>query len=66
MVTAARVGTAGRVSEDGIRRLVHLFYARVRRDDLLGPVFARALGETDAAWAAHLARLCATSGPRSC
>ena len=33
------------------------FYARARRDELLGPVFARAIGESDEAWAAHLARL---------
>ena len=40
-----------------IHELVSRFYGRVRRDPLLAPVFASALGETDAAWAAHLARL---------
>lgn len=45
------------VSEADIARLVERFYGRVRGDPLLGPVFARAIGESDAAWAAHLARL---------
>lgn len=50
-------GRAGELSEEAIRRLVDRFYARARRDELLGPVFARALGESDEAWTAHLARL---------
>ena len=45
------------VSEPAIRRLVELFYGRVRRDPVLGPVFEGALGTTDEAWAAHFARL---------
>jgi hemoglobin len=45
------------VTEDGIRQLLALFYGRVRRDPRLGPVFARAVGTTDAEWALHLARL---------
>lgn len=45
------------VEEEDIRQLVERFYGRVRRDPVLGPVFARALGESDAAWSAHLARL---------
>jgi hemoglobin len=44
-------------SEEDVRRLVDLFYGRVRRDPLLGPVFARAVGTADAKWARHLARL---------
>ena len=48
---------AGQPSKDAIRHLVDRFYARVRRDALLGPVFARALGEDGEAWDAHLARL---------
>jgi hemoglobin len=43
--------------EGSIRRLMDLFYGRVRRDALLGPVFARALGASDAEWTRHLARL---------
>lgn len=52
------VGSAGGcITEEAIRRLVDRFYARVRRDELLGPVFVRAVGEDDGAWAGHLARL---------
>ena len=40
-----------------IHELVARFYGRVRQDPLLAPVFMATLGETDAAWAAHLARL---------
>ncbi len=50
-------GAAHAASEEDIRRLMDLFYGRVRRDPLLGPVFARAVGTTDADWARHLARL---------
>lgn len=43
------------ISEEGIQSLVHNFYARVRRDEKLGPIFERAIaGE----WDAHLAKLC--------
>jgi len=45
------------ITEEGIRRLLDLFYSRVRRDPQLGPVFARAVGVTEADWAPHLARL---------
>lgn len=37
-----------------IRDLVHRFYAKVRQDELLGPIFNRAI--TD--WDAHLDKLC--------
>ncbi|KLJ01089.1 group III truncated hemoglobin [Luteimonas sp. FCS-9] len=40
-------------SEDEVIALVHRFYARVRKDPLLGPVFARHVHD----WDAHLARL---------
>ncbi len=45
------------VSDADIARLLRHFYAKVRRDDLLGPVFARVVGESDAEWAAHLSKL---------
>lgn len=48
---------AGLATEEGIRRLLALFYGRVREDPQLGPVFARVVGTTDADWAPHLARL---------
>ena len=48
---------AGRLTEHAVRVMVNRFYAQVRRDKMLGPVFARALGEGDEAWAAHLRRV---------
>jgi hemoglobin len=42
------------VSEDSIRRLVDAFYARVRQDGELAPIFARAIpGE----WGPHLDKM---------
>lgn len=46
---AARFAVA---DEDAIRTLVDRFYAKVRRDPRLGPVFDRAIGDE---WDAHLA-----------
>jgi hemoglobin len=43
------------IDEPMIERLVHAFYARVRRDPLIGPIFAARI--TD--WGPHLARMCA-------
>ena len=48
-------GTQLGVTEDMITELVHAFYAAVRHDPAIGPIFARAI-ETDG-WPAHLARL---------
>ena len=42
------------ITETSISVLVNLFYAKVRRDDQIGPVFNRAISD----WPAHLARLC--------
>jgi hemoglobin len=42
-----------RLSEDGIARLVDAFYARVREDPDLGPVFERAIVD----WGPHLATM---------
>jgi hemoglobin len=42
-------------SEQAIARLIDAFYARVRVDPELGPVFAAAIA--DDAWPAHLARM---------
>lgn len=47
-------GIEAGVTEAMIRDLVHQFYARVRRDDLLGPIFNRAIDD----WDAHLDKLC--------
>jgi hemoglobin len=43
------------VSEEMIHRQVHAFYARVRADADLGPIFARVIGEN---WDPHLAKMC--------
>lgn len=53
---SSRVGPGVEVgiTEELIRDLVHAFYARVRKDDLLGPIFNREVDD----WDEHLARLC--------
>lgn len=45
---------SGQITEAQIARLVEHFYARVRRDPMLGPVFDGAIGSD---WDAHLAKL---------
>lgn len=50
-------GISGPVTEEGIRLLLAVFYGKVRLNPQLGPVFARAIGATDADWAPHLARV---------
>jgi hemoglobin len=47
-------GYAAGVTEAMIHELVHAFYARVRRDPALGPIFNREVQD----WDAHLAKLC--------
>ncbi|WP_368744843.1 group III truncated hemoglobin [Desertibaculum subflavum] len=42
------------IDEAMIHRLVHGFYAKVRADDVLGPVFDAAIAD----WAPHLAKMC--------
>lgn len=48
-------GVAVGIDEAMIRTLVHAFYARVREDAILGPIFDRAIGDD---WDPHLAKLC--------
>lgn len=43
------------ITEAMIKTLVHAFYARVRLDPLLGPIFNRAIED----WDTHLEKLCA-------
>lgn len=45
------------IDQDGIRRLVHGFYAAVRRDPLIGPVFERQIAPER--WPVHLDKMCA-------
>ena len=43
------------LDEAGIRALVHGFYAKVRQDAELGPIFDRVIGDD---WDNHLAKMC--------
>ena len=52
-----KASEAAPVTEGDIERLLTAFYARVRADEVLGPIFASAVGTTDEDWAPHLARL---------
>jgi hemoglobin len=47
-------GTAVGVTEEMCRDLVRAFYARVRADPVLGPIFDSAIGDR---WGVHLAKL---------
>jgi hemoglobin len=40
-----------------IRNLVTAFHTRVRRDHVLAPVFARAVGTSDAEWETYIAQV---------
>lgn len=53
-ITADIVARTG-IDETLIECLVHSFYARVRNDALLGPVFAARISD----WESHLQRMCA-------
>ena len=48
-------GLEAGVTEPMIRTLVETFYARIRRDPVLGPIFEGAVDD----WPAHLDKLCA-------
>ena len=43
----------GMITEEKLERLVHAFYARVREDALIGPLFNEAIGD----WPEHLDKL---------
>lgn len=47
-------GYAAGVDEAMIAKVVHAFYARVRQDPTLGPIFSGAIDD----WDEHLAKLC--------
>ncbi len=51
----AQIQTETAIDEAMIDRLVRGFYARVREDDVLGPIFAAKIGD----WEPHLQRMCA-------
>ena len=53
-MTAALMARTG-LDEDLLEALVHRFYAKVRADELIGPVFAARIGD----WGPHLERMTA-------
>ncbi|QOZ29975.1 group III truncated hemoglobin [Bradyrhizobium sp. CCBAU 51753] len=53
-ITAGIIERTG-ITEDVIARLVHGFYAKVRSDPMLAPVFEAKISD----WAPHLAQMCA-------
>jgi len=61
LITSVRPGTTAAImaetglDEDVLRTLVHRFYGRVRRDPVLGPIFAARIDD----WEPHLARMVA-------
>lgn len=52
MASENEMGIEG-ITEERLSELVDLFYGRVRKDDLIGPVFNRAIDD----WPEHLDRL---------
>jgi hemoglobin len=52
---AARIAEETGIDEAMIKRLVYAFYAKVRKDPLLGPIFDRRIVD----WEPHLQRMCA-------
>ncbi len=42
------------IDEDMIRTVVHMFYDRIRADDILGPIFGSQISD----WEPHLAKMC--------
>lgn len=47
-------GVGAGIDEAMIARLVHAFYARIRADAVLGPIFTREIAD----WEPHLAKMC--------
>ncbi|NNC38477.1 MAG: group III truncated hemoglobin [Hyphomonadaceae bacterium] len=45
------------ITEDDIARLTKVFYATVRKDDLLGPVFNGKIGTDDQVWNEHIEKI---------
>ncbi|HEU4550684.1 MAG TPA: group III truncated hemoglobin, partial [Rhizomicrobium sp.] len=43
------------IDEAMVERLVHAFYAKVRADKDIGPIFNRVIGDN---WDVHLSRMC--------
>lgn len=50
----ARTRAETGIDEETIRRLVHTFYGKIRKDSMLGPIFAAKIAD----WDLHLQRMC--------
>ncbi|MEX2518234.1 MAG: group III truncated hemoglobin [Paracoccaceae bacterium] len=55
-MSEVRPGKAG-ITRADIRRLIGPFYARIRADARLGPIFDARIGGGDGDWAPHLAKI---------
>lgn len=53
--TLQQIVDDGQITRELVQRIMTEFYARVRRDDVLGPVFAGAI--EDSRWEAHIAKV---------
>ena len=51
------VAGKGGITRADIDRLLPRFYAAIRQDQRLGPIFHRHVGERDADWAQHLVKI---------
>ncbi len=45
------------ITRTDIQKLLDLFYARVRADETIGPIFHHHIGRDDAEWSTHLAKI---------
>ena len=54
-ISYAVPGTKAGITETTIHSVVHTFYARIRLDPALGPIFNRVIADN---WDAHLSRMC--------
>lgn len=50
-----RQPVSAQIDESLVRALVHGFYAKVRKDSEIGPIFDRVIGDD---WDEHLAKMC--------
>jgi hemoglobin len=48
-----------KINEDTLRVMLTDFYDKVRKDDLIGPIFNNKIGTTDEDWAPHMDRVVA-------
>lgn len=45
------------INDEGIDKLMQIFYAKIRLDKDLGPIFNRAVGTDDASWERHIEKI---------